>query len=76
MACPSVSLSLLFDFCTTPNQTQSNKQTMHQGSQTFNLGRVSLTYTGPGQFNHINDNPHEHARDNTSTRPGPPWSRT
>jgi len=45
---------------------------MHQSSQVFNLGRVSLTYTGPGQFNHINDKPHEHARDNPSTRPGPP----
>jgi len=30
---------------------------MHQSSQVFNLGRVSLTYTGPSQFNHINDKP-------------------
>jgi len=30
---------------------------MHQSSQVFNLGQVSLTYAGPGQFNHINDKP-------------------
>jgi len=49
---------------------------MHQGSQVFNQGRVSLTCTGPSQLNHINDNPHVHAKDNPSTRIGPPWTQT
>jgi len=35
---------------------------MHQSSQVFNLGRVNLTYIGPGQFNHINDKLNESDR--------------
>jgi len=30
--------------------------------------------TGPGQLNHINDNPHIYAGNNPSTRVGPAWT--
>ena len=66
----------LEDWCTTPNQTQPDKETMHQGSQVFSLGRVSLTYIESGQLNHINDNSHAHAGNNPSTWLGPPWNQT
>jgi len=49
---------------------------MHQGNQVFSLGRVSLTCTGPGQLNHIKDNPHVHAKNNPSTRLGLAWTQT
>jgi len=49
---------------------------MHQGSQVFSLGRVSLICTGPGQLNHINDNPHIYAENNPSTQLGLPWTQT
>jgi len=49
---------------------------MHQGSRVFSLGRVSLTCTGPGQINHIDDNPHVHAGNNPSTRLGLAWTQT
>jgi len=49
---------------------------MHQGSQVFSLGRVSLTFTGPGQLNHINDNHHIHAENNPSIWLGQPWTQT
>ena len=32
--------------------------------------------TGPGQLNHINDNPHIYAGNNQSTRLGPAWTQT
>jgi len=48
---------------------------MHQSSHVFNLGRVSLTYTGPSQFNHINDNRHIYVGNNPGTRLGPAWTQ-